>query len=308
MRVKPRIEIAVHDARPDAPCRIVDRGLGESNAAAAPLRTIRPVSAFACLPSGEVVGGAVGRTWGECCELQQLWVHPAHRRCGIGARLVRAIEARARRRGCRLVHLDTFSFQAPDLYRALGYEVRSEIAGFAPGVVKYTMVRMLDDEPRAAQPSVAAGSRGMPPANVDEYIAGFAPHVQAALRQVRQAVREAAPDAREVVSYRMPALKGRGILVWFGAFRHHIGLYPPVRGDARLQRAVAPYAGEKGNLRFPLDKPMPLELIRRVTRLRVGQDDASRPASGKAAEPTGRSAASARAPRVSSGEPAQRGR
>jgi ribosomal protein S18 acetylase RimI-like enzyme len=128
---------------------------------------IRPLSAFARLASGEVVGGAVGRTWGGCCELQQLWVHPAHRRRGLGTRLVRAIEAHARQRGCRLVHLDTFSFQAPDLYRALGYEARLEIAGFAPGVVKYTMVRMLDDEPRAAR---SAGAKSGP-AGVDAHIA-----------------------------------------------------------------------------------------------------------------------------------------
>lgn len=110
------------------------------------------------------------------------------------------------------------------------------------------------------------------PANVDEYIAAFPPKVRAILRQVRRAVRKAAPDAKEVISYRMPALKLHGILVFFAAFKKHIGFYPPIRGDARLEKAASAYAGEKGNLRFPLDKPIPYGLIERLTRLRVKQD------------------------------------
>ena len=110
------------------------------------------------------------------------------------------------------------------------------------------------------------------PASVDEYVSAFAPEVQALLQQVRQAVRNAAPDAREVISYRMPALKQHGVLIYFAAFRNHIGFYPPIRGDARLEAAAARYAGEKGNLRFPLDEPIPYALIERLTRLRVGQD------------------------------------
>lgn len=90
-----------------------------------------------------MIGGAVGRTWGECCELQQLWVDPAQRRQGIGARLVREFEQRAQARGCRTFYLETFSFQAPSLYRSLGYAVAHELHGFAPGIVKYLMVRRL---------------------------------------------------------------------------------------------------------------------------------------------------------------------
>ena len=112
------------------------------------------------------------------------------------------------------------------------------------------------------------------PKDVDEYIGGFSPEVQAILRRVRQVVREAAPQAQEVISYRMPALKQNGILVFFAAFKGHIGLYPPVAGDARLLKAIAPFAGEKGNLRFPYDKPIPYELIARITELRVKQDAA----------------------------------
>ena len=64
------------------------------------------------------------------------------------------------------------------------------------------------------------------------------------------------------------------MLVYFAAFNHHIGFYPPISGDPTLEAAVAPYAGEKGNLRFPLDKPIPLALIERITRLRVAQNEA----------------------------------
>lgn len=119
------------------------------------------------------------------------------------------------------------------------------------------------------------------PLNVDQYIATFAPEIQAVLQQVRQVVRGAAPGAKELISYQMPALKQNGILVYFAAFKKHIGFYPPIKGDARLEEAAAPYAGEKGNLRFPIDKPMPFDLIRRLTELRVKQDLAKAAAGGK---------------------------
>lgn len=117
-------------------------------------------------------------------------------------------------------------------------------------------------------------TRPSSPSNVDQYIATFAPEIQAVLQQVRQVVRSAAPDAQEVISYRMPALRLNGILVYFAAFKNHIGFYPPIRGDARLEKAASLYAGEKGNLRFPYGQPMPLDLIRRLTELRVKQDHA----------------------------------
>jgi len=112
------------------------------------------------------------------------------------------------------------------------------------------------------------------PTTVDEYIALFDADVQAVLRKVRRVVRQAAPHAREVISYSMPALKQNGILVFFAAFKKHIGFYPPIGGDARLEKRAAHYAGEKGNLRFPLDEPMPLKLIATLTRLRAKQDAA----------------------------------
>ena len=132
---------SVHDTLPDTESRIVDDGLGAANDEAAPLHEVQPLSCFARDASGKVIGGAVGRTWGRCCELQQLWVEPAHRGQGIGARLVRELEARGRTRGCHIFYLETFTFQAPSLYKSLGYEVTHEHAVYPHGIVKYIMVR-----------------------------------------------------------------------------------------------------------------------------------------------------------------------
>ena len=112
------------------------------------------------------------------------------------------------------------------------------------------------------------------PATIDEYIAAFPPPVQKILTKIRKVVRSAAPEASEVISYGMPALKGRGVLVYFAAFKAHVGLYPPIHGDAALAKEASRYANEKGNLRFPLAEPIPYDLIERITQLRVRQDRA----------------------------------
>lgn len=131
---------ALHDHVPPESGRIVDEGLGQSNESAAPVRDVVRLSCFAS-ESGAIVGGAVGRRWGECCELQQLWVEPGYRRRGIGSKLVRRFEAHAAERGCRTFYLETFSFQAPSFYRKLGYNAAAEIGGFPEGIVKYLMLR-----------------------------------------------------------------------------------------------------------------------------------------------------------------------
>jgi uncharacterized protein YdhG (YjbR/CyaY superfamily) len=107
---------------------------------------------------------------------------------------------------------------------------------------------------------------------VDGYIAQFPEEVQTVLQDVRATIKAQAPDAEEIISYRMPAFRLHGILLYYAAFKHHIGLYPPVSGDAAIEKAIAPYAGPKGNLQFPLDKPMPLKLITRIAKLRVKQN------------------------------------
>jgi uncharacterized protein YdhG (YjbR/CyaY superfamily) len=120
-----------------------------------------------------------------------------------------------------------------------------------------------------------------PAQTIDDYIATFAPDIQAILRKIRQTVNAAAPQATETISYRMPALKLNGILIYFAAFQRHIGLFPPVRGDASLMRAVKPYAGPKGNLQFPLDKPIPYALIRRIVKARVRASREQAPSRGR---------------------------
>ena len=119
------------------------------------------------------------------------------------------------------------------------------------------------------------------PETIDAYIAAASPEARPLLEKIRAVVRAAAPDAEEVVSYRMPAFKQDGILVYFAAFKQHIGLFPPVRGDAALEAAAAPYAGEKGNLRFPLDEPIPYELIERIVRSRLAAEAAKKAAPRK---------------------------
>ncbi|HUG21445.1 iron chaperone [Piscinibacter sp.] len=119
------------------------------------------------------------------------------------------------------------------------------------------------------------------PETIDEYIAAFSPDVQAILQQIRQVVHRAAPDAQEAISYQIPAFKLNGVLVYFAAFKKHVGFYPPVSGDARLEKAVSPYAGEKGNLKFPLDQPIPFNLIERIVKLRVKQSTSRIASKGK---------------------------
>ena len=116
--------------------------------------------------------------------------------------------------------------------------------------------------------SRSTGTASMSPNSVDEYIASFAPEVRTVLEKVRTTVRKAAPGATERISYRMPAFRLGRDLVYFGAFKSHIGFYPPVR-DKALKKAAAIYAGEKGNLRFPLDEPIPYTLISRIVKARV---------------------------------------
>jgi uncharacterized protein YdhG (YjbR/CyaY superfamily) len=109
------------------------------------------------------------------------------------------------------------------------------------------------------------------PKNIDEYIESFSPEVRAILEKMRLTIRDAAPGAQETISYKIPAFKLNRILVYFAAFKNHIGFYPPVRGEARLMKAISAYVGEKGNLQFPLDRPIPYSLIEKIVKLRAKQ-------------------------------------
>jgi GNAT superfamily N-acetyltransferase len=118
---------------------VVDHALEAFNHAQPALQDVQPLHVFAKQDDAQIIGGAVGRTWGQCCELQQLWVHEALRRQGIGARLLSQFEHAAAQRGCMLVYLETFSFQAPAFYRRCGYTVVLTTRGFTQGVEKYVM-------------------------------------------------------------------------------------------------------------------------------------------------------------------------
>lgn len=119
------------------------------------------------------------------------------------------------------------------------------------------------------------------PQSIDEYIASSPEEVRPALESMRATVRKAAPRAEERISYRMPAFFHEGALVYFAAFKKHIGLYPPVR-DESLKPLVAKYAGPKGNLQFPLGEPLPHSLIARIVKARIRENRARKSAKGKA--------------------------
>ena len=146
----PELSISRHDDYPPEECAVVDKGLGEFNETAAPLHEVQAISCFVRSMSGQVVGGAVGRSWGACCELQQLWVEPAHRRQGIGSMLIQAFEAHASKRGCTSFYLETFSFQAPILYIGLDYKVEYERTVYPHGIVKYHMGKQVSGGASAA--------------------------------------------------------------------------------------------------------------------------------------------------------------
>jgi uncharacterized protein YdhG (YjbR/CyaY superfamily) len=109
------------------------------------------------------------------------------------------------------------------------------------------------------------------PTSVDDYIAAALPEVRAILKKIRATIRKAAPAAEEKISYQIPTFTLNGNLVHFAAFQRHIGFYPPVR-DKKLGVETSVYAGEKGNLRFPLDKPIPYALITKVVKARVREN------------------------------------
>jgi len=110
------------------------------------------------------------------------------------------------------------------------------------------------------------------PRTIDEYIAGFPPSVQEILEKLRKTIRKAAPNAEETISYQIPALTLEGSLVYFAAFKNHIGLYPRPTAIKKFKRELSPYEGAKGTVRFPLDKPIPLAMISKIVKFRVKEN------------------------------------
>ncbi len=107
------------------------------------------------------------------------------------------------------------------------------------------------------------------PTTIDEYIAGFPDEVQALLETIRATVREAAPEAKEVIKYQIPTFTFKGNLLSFAAYKSYISFYPAPLGEASFQEALRPYASGKATARFPLDQPLPLDLIREMVHFRV---------------------------------------
>jgi len=110
------------------------------------------------------------------------------------------------------------------------------------------------------------------PSTIDEYIRLFPEDVRAILEEVRAAIRGAAPTAEEKISYRMPTFFLEGNLVHFAAYKKHIGFYPAPHGIERFKKELSAYKGAKGSVQFPIDKPLPMELIIEIVKFRVAEN------------------------------------
>ena len=110
------------------------------------------------------------------------------------------------------------------------------------------------------------------PVNIDAYIAGFPENIQKVLEQIRVAIMKAAPGADEVISYGMPAFKYKGsIIIYFAGYKKHIGLYATPSGHATFVKELSIYKQGKGSVQFPMDKPVPLNLISKIVKFKVKQ-------------------------------------
>jgi len=108
--------------------------------------------------------------------------------------------------------------------------------------------------------------------DIDQYIANQTPEVQILLEQMRQTIRKVAPEAEEVISYTMPAFKYHGMLVYFAAYKNHIGFYASPTGHSKFEKELSVYKQGKGSVQFPLNQPLPLDLISRITQFRVKEN------------------------------------
>lgn len=107
---------------------------------------------------------------------------------------------------------------------------------------------------------------------MDEYINTFPENLRNRLNELRQTIREAAPESEETINYQMPTFTLHGNLVHFGAFKDHIGFYPTPTGIEAFKKELSPYKGAKGSVQFPMDEPLPLPLIRRIVEYRVKEN------------------------------------
>ena len=119
------------------------------------------------------------------------------------------------------------------------------------------------------------------PQTIDEYIAGFPTDVQDVLQKIRKTIHEAAPEATEKISYQMPTFYLKGNLVHFAAFKEHIGFYPVPTGIEKFKQELSVYKQGKGSVQFPLDQPMPYDLITKIVKFRVKENMAAAAAKAK---------------------------
>lgn len=110
------------------------------------------------------------------------------------------------------------------------------------------------------------------PDNINEYIEGFPDDVREILEKIRVTIRKAAPKAEEAIKYQIPTFTQKGNLVHFAAYKKHIGFYPGSTGIERFKNELSAYEGAKGSVRFPIDKPIPLDLISRIVKFRVKEN------------------------------------
>ena len=111
--------------------------------------------------------------------------------------------------------------------------------------------------------------KSAPTTTIDEYIASYPKNVQKLLEEVRTTIKKAAPEAEEAIKYGIPTFILNGNLVHFGGFKNHIGFYPAPSGIEEFKKELSKYAGAKGSVQFPIDKPMPLALITKIVKFRV---------------------------------------
>ena len=109
---------------------------------------------------------------------------------------------------------------------------------------------------------------------VQEYLSVQPAPVKAKLQQIRSTIKEAAPEAEEAISYNMPAFKLQGMLVWYAAFKNHIGFYPRPSGLEAFKKEIAVYKSSKGAVQFPMDQPLPLALVTKIVKYRVKENKA----------------------------------
>jgi uncharacterized protein YdhG (YjbR/CyaY superfamily) len=110
------------------------------------------------------------------------------------------------------------------------------------------------------------------PKDMDEYIAGFPEDVQEILQKVRMTIREAAPEAEETINYQIPTFTLKGNLVHFAGYKKHIGFYPAPSGIEKFENELSAYQGAKGSVKFPLDEPIPYDLITKIVAFRVEEN------------------------------------